>query len=451
MVALNETALELGLRPAARGCRVTASYPQGGTGIPAGEMNYPGAAAHMRPAATTGFRGVEWNSLFPRWAGPLSLYYTSSWQLIEVRTGGTAAADVTVQMVWSAAYINAPILQDAYSAGVIQLNSRLYFTQDTNWDTTAVVGYNATTGTWGVVQRYVYSSYGNIKILNPNFTTVPTGTVPMVNNLYQGMALDPATGLYYERARWYSPSLGTWISQDPLQYINGANTYQFVESSPIGLTDATGLMNFMQYAAPDPAKFLSIPGANFRIVVQSVGKNAVHANVTLHLPASVHNGALKCSVIKFVQFIKDGIIWKTLGELSGSIDIGQQQWKTDSGGWYPWQTVWYGSQPKDKVVFMRDTPSASGWLSVPQQRRFEARDVAVVVGGADGGKYVGAIYWGFYMDWTGRTYEKDWWGMPRHAASGPTWATFFSNPWTGGVGPIRPPPRIIGQAVTPQQ
>ncbi len=52
---------------------------------------------------------------------------------------------------------------------------------------------------------------------------------------------DPVTDLYYERARWYSPSLGTWISQDPAGYINGADTYQFVESDPVGMVDPSGL------------------------------------------------------------------------------------------------------------------------------------------------------------------------------------------------------------------
>ena len=52
---------------------------------------------------------------------------------------------------------------------------------------------------------------------------------------------DPVTGLYYERARWYSASLGTWISQDPLQCINGANTYQFVGDGPVGSQDPNGL------------------------------------------------------------------------------------------------------------------------------------------------------------------------------------------------------------------
>ena len=68
----------------------------------------------------------------------------------------------------------------------------------------------------------------------------PAGAQPLVQNLYHGMLQDPVTGLYYERARWYSPSLGTWISQDPAGYVNGANTYQFVMSNPVGATDPGG-------------------------------------------------------------------------------------------------------------------------------------------------------------------------------------------------------------------
>ena len=79
----------------------------------------------------------------------------------------------------------------------------------------------------------------------PNDSTIDynsgdAGTVPMVQNLYQGMLQDAVTGLYYERNRNYSPSLGTWTSQDPLQYINGADTYQFVMGNPTGAVDPTG-------------------------------------------------------------------------------------------------------------------------------------------------------------------------------------------------------------------
>jgi RHS repeat-associated protein len=157
------------------------------------------------------------------------------------RTNGTAAGDVTSQTVWSAAYINAPILQDSFSNGTIQPDSRIYFLHDANWDTTAVVGYDAATQSWGVVQRYVYSPYGSLTILKADFSTPPSGTVPMTDYLYQGMSLDPVTGLYYERFRDYSPSLGVWVSQDPAGYINGANTYQFEVNGPLDSRDPNGL------------------------------------------------------------------------------------------------------------------------------------------------------------------------------------------------------------------
>ncbi|NNM86768.1 MAG: RHS repeat-associated core domain-containing protein [Phycisphaerales bacterium] len=113
-----------------------------------------------------------------------------------------------------------------------------------NSDTTAVVTYNATTQTWGVAQRYVYSPYGSILILNSDFSTPPSGTQPISDYLYQGMTLDSITGLYYARNRNYGPSLGIWISQDPLGYLNGANTYQMEMSSPVGAVDPWGHQAF---------------------------------------------------------------------------------------------------------------------------------------------------------------------------------------------------------------
>ncbi|MGC8560722.1 MAG: RHS repeat-associated core domain-containing protein [Phycisphaerae bacterium] len=79
------------------------------------------------------------------------------------------------------------------------------------------------------------------EIPTPGSETSRRRTQPLVDNLYQGMTLDAVTGLYDDRARDYSPSLGRWTEQDPAQYINGANTYQFVDSSPVGSVDASGL------------------------------------------------------------------------------------------------------------------------------------------------------------------------------------------------------------------
>ena len=98
-----------------------------------------------------------------------------------------------------------------------------------------------TTQTWGVTQRYVYSPYGSLIVLNADLSTPPVGTQPISDYLYQGMTLDAVTGLYYARNRNYSPSLGVWISQDPAVYINGANTYQMEMSEPVGGVDPGGL------------------------------------------------------------------------------------------------------------------------------------------------------------------------------------------------------------------
>ena len=99
----------------------------------------------------------------------------------------------------------------------------------------------ATTQTWGVTQRYIYSPYGSLIVLNADFSAPPAGTQPISDYLYPGMTLDAVTGLYYARNRNYSPSLGVWISQDPLQYVNGANTYQMEMSGPVGAVDPEGL------------------------------------------------------------------------------------------------------------------------------------------------------------------------------------------------------------------
>ena len=82
------------------------------------------------------------------------------------------------------------------------------------------------------------------RFADADWSTPPAGTTSMVNNLYQGMTLDAVTGLYYERFRNYSTSLGTRISHDPAGYVNGADTYQFVMGNPITLVDPSGLAGF---------------------------------------------------------------------------------------------------------------------------------------------------------------------------------------------------------------
>jgi uncharacterized protein (TIGR03437 family) len=58
---------------------------------------------------------------------------------------------------------------------------------------------------------------------------------------YTGRECEAATMLMYYRARFYSPTMGRFISEDPIGFVNGPNLYSYVRNKPIGLTDPTGL------------------------------------------------------------------------------------------------------------------------------------------------------------------------------------------------------------------
>ena len=59
---------------------------------------------------------------------------------------------------------------------------------------------------------------------------------------------DAAVGLYFYRARYYDPSLGRFVSEDPIRSRGGLNFYQYVHDNPVLLRDPLGKQAFR----PDP-------------------------------------------------------------------------------------------------------------------------------------------------------------------------------------------------------
>jgi RHS repeat-associated protein len=71
---------------------------------------------------------------------------------------------------------------------------------------------------------------------------VSSGSTPSPYG-FQGMQWDGTLGLYYDNARMYDPSLGRFLSEDPLGFAanpNG-NLYSFVGNDPTAYTDPSGL------------------------------------------------------------------------------------------------------------------------------------------------------------------------------------------------------------------
>ncbi|MGH2459982.1 MAG: RHS repeat-associated core domain-containing protein, partial [Chloroflexota bacterium] len=92
----------------------------------------------------------------------------------------------------------------------------------------------------GTIQtQYTYDPFGN---------ATSSGAASANSFQYTGREND-GTGLDYNRARYYSPTLQRFISEDPLGFGGGdANLYTYAGNDPITLTDPSG--QFIQVLAP---------------------------------------------------------------------------------------------------------------------------------------------------------------------------------------------------------
>lgn len=112
------------------------------------------------------------------------------------------------------------------------VTGRTYFLTDALGSTIAL-----TDPTGAIRQQYSYDPYGK--------TTQTDNTTGFTNPYqYTGREADGA-GLYYYRARYYSPLLGRFISEDPIGFESGQlNFYAYVGNDPLDFIDPLGLSHF---------------------------------------------------------------------------------------------------------------------------------------------------------------------------------------------------------------
>jgi RHS repeat-associated protein len=96
---------------------------------------------------------------------------------------------------------------------------------------------------------------------------------------YTAQRFDPETnGLYYYRARHYSPAWGRFLQADPIGYGGGSNLYAYVNNDPLNLLDPMGLDSPPASSASTialPAAGAASGAAGAAVAVGTLGAGAV--------------------------------------------------------------------------------------------------------------------------------------------------------------------------------
>ena len=157
-------------------------------------------------------------------------FFSGDWQVLETKTG----SNTVTRNVWSPVYVDGLVLRDRDTDGNGSLDERLYALQDANWNTTGLVSAGGT-----VQERYTYTPFGQVTFRDGSGSTL-SGSAKDWVFLHQG-GERIAAGDYEFRNRVYSPSLGRWLSNDPLGFRAGdVNFYRYIQNRPIQFTDPNG-------------------------------------------------------------------------------------------------------------------------------------------------------------------------------------------------------------------
>jgi RHS repeat-associated protein len=146
-----------------------------------------------------------------------------------VTDGVNVLAELDANLNAKATYVHGPEIDAPL---MMERDSRRYYYHTDRLGSIAVL-----TGDQAqVAASYDYDAFGNVR---KSSASVPN---PFT---YTARELDPATGLYYYRARYYDPDVGRFLSVDPVAPSLGQpfelNPYAYVRNNPMVFTDPLGL------------------------------------------------------------------------------------------------------------------------------------------------------------------------------------------------------------------
>ncbi|HYL08125.1 MAG TPA: RHS repeat-associated core domain-containing protein [Candidatus Udaeobacter sp.] len=149
--------------------------------------------------------------------------------------------------------------------------AQYYYLDDFQGSVTAV-----TDASGAVKSTYSYDAFG-----------LPTGATSVLPNpfTYTGREFDPKSGLYYNRARYYDPGTGSFLSRDPAP---SSNPYPYALNDPVDFTDQSGMQAEVDAAiltrsAAARSQAMRMIGCGLALITSSI---EVEFSLAAHLPAT---------------------------------------------------------------------------------------------------------------------------------------------------------------------
>jgi RHS repeat-associated protein len=280
-----------------------------------------------------------------------------------------------------------------------------------------------------VFERYAYTPYGDLFILNASGTSAKTASD--IGNVvtYTGQRFDPEAGLYHFKARPLQARLGRFISRDPLQYIDGASLYQayFVPS----FLDPFGFDSWSQttvYGRSDHVMSITFSGSVNQFDGQKQFSGYGGQDVAVAFKGD--SDACFCKNIRFIQAVRDTEKYKyseetRYSDLSAYAGAGHSANDPSSVGWrldthpaFPGSITYRGGGDRTRPgaysspATMFDAPSPSGvnptnWST--SKLEFETCAVCDSPTSSQDGEVFGCIRWSETYK-KGQTTRSTYWG-----------------------------------------
>ena len=159
-----------------------------------------------------------------------NFYYDRQWRSIEERVGG----NVKAQYVWSPLDRWTLIRRKRSVSGTLDETK---FALKDYLDPAAIISSAGT-----VEERFSYDAFGPVRFLDASFSPLSGNASAYAwTFLFHAEFRDDESGLYNYGFRFYNPSLGRWLSRDPIEEEGGLNLYLMAGNDGVNFVDLLGM------------------------------------------------------------------------------------------------------------------------------------------------------------------------------------------------------------------